>query len=396
MNSFPLLRRPSHAVAAALLILTTPITGQAQSLPSDAGSLVVIGGGLDGGNEAVYRAILDERDGNGPVCVIPTAGGSPERSMESAISRIDRWGGEGAAHGLLLTVDAPERADDTGLIGEIERCSGFFFTGGVQSRIMDFFLPDGRETVAFTALRGRFLSGAVVAGSSAGAAMMSDPMIAGGSSRAALERGSGGAAGEPGVRVTRGMGFLEGVVFDQHFLARGRMGRLWVTVAEMDDVHWGAGIDEDTALLIRGAQAQVIGTSGVVLVAPAFGSSSAEHEDNVTLRVELLGAGDGLDLNDLSVAPDSRKTEVHLDASTVEGVEFTGDGLFDRWAFLHLFAHVGSWKEDQADFQVQGRSIRISRGPEFRALKTPGSLAAGVEGTPGGLSVGPLLVNLGR
>lgn len=397
MNHPPLLSRILPIFVPALLILTTPVWGQAQSLPSEAGSLIVIGGGLDRDNEAVYRAILNERHGDGPVCVIPTAGGTPERSMESAVSRIDRWGGEGAAHGLLLTLDSPERADAPGVAEEMESCSGFFFTGGAQSRITDFFLPEGRETVAYTALLSRFLSGAVVAGSSAGAAMMSDPMIAGGSSAGALERGLGNAESEPGVRITRGMGLIDGVLFDQHFLARGRMGRLWVSVSEMTEVAWGAGIDEDTALLIRGHQAEVIGSSGVVLVAPApQGMPEADHHRrNIRLRVDLLGTGDRLDLNTLSVEPDSRKTEVRGNGHSMGQAEFTGEGLFDRWTFLHLFTHIGSWQADQAVFTAHGRSIEIERGPGFRALQEPGGAGVGVEGTPRGLTVGPLFVTLG-
>lgn len=381
-------------VLGAVVLAVPPADGKAQGMEATTGALVVIGGGLSADNEDVYEAILSQRHGDGPLCVIPTASASPASSMESAVARIDRWGGPGTAWGILLSVDSPERANDPGIAEEISRCSGFFFTGGVQSRITEFFLPGGRESSAYRALMDRFRRGAVVAGSSAGAAMMSDPMISGGTSGAALERGLGGEDVAPGVRLDRGMGLIDAVVFDQHFLARGRMGRLWVAILEDDGVEWGIGIDEDTAILIHEGQGHVIGASGVVVVVPGTGQPHASDHEAFDLRVELLGNGDRLDLMDLSVLPAADKRPVSSASLPSEPTVFQGESLFDRWEFLRLFHEIGSWPEDRAVFTAHHHSIEIRRGAEFRTLANVGVNQEGVQGTPPGLSVGPLWIRM--
>ncbi len=371
-----------------------PVTSGETEPEETVGRLVSIGGGLSSANEAVYREILDGREGDGPVCVIPTAGANPEGSMEGAVGRIDNWGGEGTARGILISTEAPERAQDPEVAAEIRECSGFFFTGGVQSRIVDVFRPDGESTPAYEALMERFRDGAVVAGSSAGAAMMSDPMIAGGSSEAAFHDGAGP---EGGVRITPGMGFITTAVMDQHFLARGRIGRLLVAVLDDPGIDVGFGIDEDTALVLEGPLAWVAGASGVVLVdgtnAEAGGQTPAHGRG---LRVELLGAGDTLDLRDLSVTAAAEKTAVREIALDDEGVVpdepvSPADGLFERWVLLHRLHALAGDGAAEVSSEEEGHRIRFQSDPELRALAYP---EVGVRGTPLGLSVGPLVVEI--
>jgi cyanophycinase-like exopeptidase len=106
------------------------------------GDLVIIGGGLGPTTRRSTRPILDGRSGDGPLCVIPTASAEPESSMESAVTRFDELGGPGTALGILLTVDNPEDAWLPEVAEQIRSCSGFFFTGGVQTRIVQVFRPE--------------------------------------------------------------------------------------------------------------------------------------------------------------------------------------------------------------------------------------------------------------
>ncbi len=379
----------------ALVACQEAPTPEPEAEEETAGRLVSIGGGLSADNEPVYREILEGRQGDGPLCVIPTAGANPESSMEGAVGRIDRWGGEGTARGILISTDAPERARDPEVAAEIRECSGFFFTGGVQSRIVDVFRPDGEATPAYEALMERFGDGAVVAGSSAGAAMMSDPMIAGGSSEGAFQEGAGP---EGGVRIAPGMGFITTAVMDQHFLARGRIGRLLVAVLDDPEITVGFGIDEDTALILEGPLAWVSGASGVVLVdgtESAPGGQTPAHGGG--LRVELLGAGDTLDLRDLSVASGARKTAVaDLALEPDEGAApyepvSPADGLFERWIFLHRLHAMAGDGSGEVVSEEEGHRIRIRAGSDLRAVAYP---EVGVRGTPFGLSVGPLMVEI--
>ncbi|MFW5905200.1 MAG: cyanophycinase, partial [bacterium] len=293
--------RSVAAVGGLLLLALLSACGDATEGPTaegdEPGRLVVIGGGLSQDNEAVYRAILEGREGEGPICVIPTAGASPRSSMESAVERIDRWGSAGTARGVFISTENPESARDPEVVSELEGCGGFFFTGGVQSRIVDVFRPDGEDSPAYGALLSRWRTGAVVAGTSAGAAMMSHPMLAGGDSETAWAEGV-----EEGVRLERGMAFLPGLLVDQHFLARGRIGRLMAAVVHGEDFDLGAGVDENTALVVDGDRGWVVGASGVVLVeaAEGVGAEGADHlvsddaggERVGALRIHLLGAAD--------------------------------------------------------------------------------------------------------
>jgi len=381
------------------LFLPTPASG------SDPGALVVIGGGLSADNEAVYRAILDARDGPGPLCVIATAGANPEGSAASAVARFDRWGGEGTARAHPLPEDEAEAAWDPEVAAALGECSGFFFTGGVQSRILRLFRPEGEATPALEALMDRWRRGAVVAGSSAGAAMMSDPMIAGGSSVGALLNG----IDRDGVQLAAGMGFLPDLLVDQHFLARGRIGRLLVATLEEEGVPLGAGIDENTALVVRGTELEVVGASGVVMidargVVPTPpdrlppGTSGVRGVSGV--RLELLGPGDRFSLEPgAMVRPAQGKTSLPPLASR----EWEGPdgGFFDRWVFLHFLDGVGRETRSGAvrgvGLRVEGDAVlHFHRGEGFRALGFGDGQVAGVEGTPAGLSVGPLLVEVRR
>lgn len=361
------------------------------------GRLVAAGGSLSGQNEPVYQAILEAREGDGPVCVIPTAGGSPESSMEGAVGRIDSWGGDGTARGILISSEEPERAQDPEVAEEIRQCSGFFFTGGAQSRIVNTFLPDGEATPAYEALMERFQDGAVVAGSSAGAAMMSEPMIAGGSSGAAWEEGAGE---DGGVRVTRGMGFLQDVPLDQHFLARGRIGRLIVATLADPDRPLGLGIDEDTGLVVDGDVAWVAGTSGVVLVDASEATRGNDGPAHVEgLRLELLGPGDTLHLSDGRVIPaEGRRpvAELDLDEADPEDLEtapaeFEPEDFFERWAFLHVLHDLATGEVSTFTAELEGYRMELRPGANFRGVAHP---ELGVEGTPSGLSVGPILADI--
>jgi cyanophycinase len=377
-------------VAVGLLVACDPRGAPAPEADgSEVGRLVIVGGGLDRDNAAVYRAILDGRSGEGPLCVVPTASGVAEQSMNSAVEAFDAHGGEGTAAGVFISIENPEAASDAEVAEELRRCSGFYFTGGQQSRILDVFRPRGTSTPADEALMERWRAGAVVAGSSAGAAMMSRRAIAGGTSGGALEGGVVEEQAEgAGVRVRDGMDFFGPGMVDQHFLARGRWGRLLVAVLALDDVPYGLGIDENTALVVDGDRATVVGASGVVLIDGRGAAWAEANSDRATVTLTLLGAGDAIDLRTLAVAFVDRLAPPAFAAVTPP------EDPFARWALLELLAAVagseGNAGADGTAVVLAAGDHRLTLGPAdgFRAGATaPGG---GPEGTPAGLSVGPL------
>ncbi|TVP75907.1 MAG: cyanophycinase [Gemmatimonadales bacterium] len=370
--------------------------------PDPTGPAVVIGGGLSADNGAIWTAILDRRSGPGPICVIPAASADPQASARSAGERFRRWGGRASVETLELSTEAPERARDPEMVSRVEACGGFHFTGGVQSRITEVLAPDGRETPVLEAIRQRHAEGAVVAGSSAGAAIMTDPMISGGSSEGALETGTDG-----GVRLDPGLGFVPGAIMDQHFLARGRIGRLAVAVLEADDPVTGFGIDEDTALIVEAGGVLVVGASGVVVVSaePGPGDPDGEPSSIRTVRIHLLGDGDRLDPATGQVTPAPGKRPIPGGAEPGEDEARGGpeDGIFQRWTFLHELHALAGGPGAPRHHEAAGHRIILERAAGFRAwardgleaLEIPGGQGGtGPRGTPGGLGAGPVLLHM--
>jgi hypothetical protein len=253
--------------------------------------------------------------------------------------------------------------------------------------VVEVFRPEGGPTPAYDAVMERFRAGAVVAGSSAGAAIMSPLMIAGGSSAGALAHGviQSDEDGD-GVLVEPGMGFHNGPVFDQHFLARGRIGRLIVaTLAGVGD-GVGFGIDENTALVVDGRTGRVVGASGVVLVDARVAERSEAGHGGRGVRVHLIGSGDSFDMEALAVPPGA-KAPVPATTSEVAPPE----DPFARWAFLEFLDAFAASDALSVEMESEGYRISVERGPMFRAASYD---YEGVQGTRAGLSVGPLLVSL--
>jgi cyanophycinase len=351
------------------------------------GRLVIIGGALQGDNATVYESIVDARAGDGPLCVVPTANADPRESMDETVETLAGYGGVGSAKGILISTEDPSQARDPAVVAELATCSGFYFTGGSQSRILDVFLPDGDTTQAYRTVWQRWQEGAVVSGSSAGAAMMSRVMISGGGSDEAVAHGVAADRDSDGVQIREGMGFFEPGVLDQHFLARGRVGRLLVSVLQEGSPQIGLGIDENTALVVDGDSAVVVGVSGVVVVDSRSAQRTEPHRAS-GLRVNLAGAGDVIDLRTFEVRRQSTKSPVPITETSLELPE----DPFARWAFLHLVMDLAASSTREATFVVPGATLRIVEDAGFSASMAGST--GGVEGTPSGFSAGPFRVDL--
>ena len=350
------------------------------------GRLVIAGGGLQADNSAVYQSIVDARAGDGPLCVVPTASSDPEASMERAVATLTGYGGVGSVKGILISTENPSQAQDPSVVAEVRTCSGFFFTGGSQSRIVDVFLPGGDTTEAYRALWQQWQEGAVVSGSSAGAAMMSRVMIAGGSSADAVTHGVRLPDGD-GVHIREGMGFFELGMLDQHFLARGRIGRILVSTLQENSPQIGLGIDENTALVVDGDSAWVVGASGVVVVDGRSVQRTGPSR-GLGLRMSLVGSGDFLDLRTLSVQRERTKNTMPVTEASIELPE----DPFARWAFLHLMVDLASSSIQEATFALSEANLRVLEDEGFSASMA--GPTGGIEGTPAGFSAGPFKVDL--
>lgn len=151
-------------------------------------------------------------------------------------------------------------SDRPALVKQIQAATGIFFTGGDQNLAMDVLIDDekahpGKDSL-LTVLRNRYQAGVVFGGTSAGTAMMSTPMLNGDADLTVWDGRK--------VGVRDGLGLVAGAIFDQHFMAQGRLLRL-MGLMEVTPDKIGFGIDEATAMLVEdGRYAEVVGESHVL------------------------------------------------------------------------------------------------------------------------------------
>jgi cyanophycinase len=273
----------------ARLALCAPFLGCSSLGSSDTGlrgTLVIAGGGMSSRSLEVREAFLSRRV-SGKVGVIGAASAEPDASAARGVRAMDEAAGAAVSIALPFNEARPELADDPEMVALIEGCGALWFTGGSQSRIIKAMRPDGSDSAAWLACMDLLARGGVIGGSSAGAAMMSDPMIRRGRSADALVEG----VGSEGVEVGLGMGFFPWGICGQHFLERGRFGRMVVALGETGR-RFGWGVSEDSALLVDRATGwvEVMGPSGLALFDTESLKSSTGRWDSVELA--LLSTGD--------------------------------------------------------------------------------------------------------
>lgn len=220
---------------------------------SASGHLVAIGGAEDRTSdlEILKNVFALAPEGNREVAVIATASGIPKQVLpeyEAAFSRL------GASQVHLLEIRDRREAADADTVRLIEKSGIIFFTGGDQLRLTNVL---GGSPV-LKAVRTRLQNGAVVAGTSAGAAAMPGTMIYNGSAADALRKGA--------VNMTSGLGFVDGLIVDSHFLERGRFTRL-MEVGASNPEHLGVGLGEDAGVIIHPhGILEAIGPGHVILI----------------------------------------------------------------------------------------------------------------------------------
>jgi cyanophycinase len=252
------------------------------------GPLIIIGGHEDKEGE---RAILKEvarRTGDGKLVIATIASHRPEGYFDSYCKA---FAGLGVADMVELYIDEREDALDENLDEMLASAAGIFFTGGDQLRISSQI----GDTPLDRMIRELHTRGGVVAGTSAGASVMSETMLVRGPSAESHRIGD--------LHMAAGLGLIRDVIIDQHFAERGRIGRLLGAVAQNPRM-LGIGIDENTAIIVEDDRFGVIGTGAVYAVdgAGVTHSNIAEANSDRALsihdvRLHVLSAGDRFDLN---------------------------------------------------------------------------------------------------
>ena len=245
------------------------------------GTLIPIGGNEDKGSgenelyslefieDGILARVVAECLVNNPkIVIIPTASSIPVEVGENYKKAFTKLG---CTDLHILDIRSKEDAEKLESIALVKSANCIMFSGGDQSKITGKI----GNTSIHKILKERYHNetGFVIAGTSAGAMAMSEEMIAGGSSTEAFIKGA--------VNMNKGLGLIPELIFDTHFIQRGRFGRQSEAVAKHPELI-GIGLAEDTGLVIKnGIEFEVIG-SGMIIV---FDAKNLTHNNEKILEV---------------------------------------------------------------------------------------------------------------
>lgn len=251
------------------------------------GKLIIIGGAVDKGSftetdidrnaaknlnffeTGILKRILNEskHKENSRIEVITTASKIPKEIGPEYVKALNYLGADNVD---VLNIERREEAMDPMVLDRLKAADVVMFTGGDQLRLTSILGGTPFHDILLDKYRNEEF---IYAGTSAGAAAASNNMIYQGSSSEALLKGE--------VKITSGLGLIDGVIIDTHFVQRGRIGRLFQAVVGNPKV-LGIGLGEDTGLLItNNNEMEAIGSGLVILV------DGREVKDTNLTQVEL-------------------------------------------------------------------------------------------------------------
>ncbi len=281
------------------------------------GSLVIIGGALRTDNSAVWERIVRLAGGESArIAVFASASASPEATAKYNIELLNQYGADAFFVPVAVKLagrDYRAAADDPELAAAVRKAGGAYFAGGDQARITQALRrPDGSNTLVLDALWDLYRNGGVIAGSSAGAAIMSSTMFD--EPRSVLATLKRGVA--EGQEISPGLGFIGDDVFvDQHLLVRGRFARMLPAMLKKG-YKLGLGIDENTAMVVSpNRDVEVIGYKGALLIDLHEASSVPGPFNLSNARVSYLDSGDKFNITTGKFFPAEEKAEGKLDPS---------------------------------------------------------------------------------
>lgn len=214
------------------------------------GKLIALGGGDDDGLIKLIKSEICELTSY--IEVIATAATEAEESGNAYKLAFEELG---CTNVQFMKIDEEHKADTVENQKRIARADVIFFTGGDQVRLAKFL----HGTKLLEILCKRYIEeDIIIAGTSAGAAVMSDKMIYDGYGHYSLIKGE--------MKTTKGFSFIERVFIDTHFAERGRFGRLAHAVAH-DPNYIGIGLSEETGIIIKkGNQVEVFGPGVITII----------------------------------------------------------------------------------------------------------------------------------
>jgi len=267
-------------ILCLVICLATLLPTQAASVK---GSLFIVGGALDTALTLQMVELANARTG-GYILVLPLASEKPDSAAINAIKLF-----EAVDVRAVTSIFIGQATPATDL--QLDSLLGarlIYFTGGDQNKLMQLITQLEIKTTLHLA----YQRGAMIGGSSAGAAVMSKWMITGNQLKSKEYEPTFSKLEEGNVELVEGLGFLEKVVIDQHFVKRSRYNRLLSVVLEKKGMK-GVGIDEGTAIYVKEGRAEVYGLSQVIVITNKKSRQSLDGLlSSTNVRLTILWAGD--------------------------------------------------------------------------------------------------------
>ncbi|MCB0548651.1 MAG: cyanophycinase [Phaeodactylibacter sp.] len=251
-----------------------------QYASAPAGKLFIIGGGKR--PPALVQAMVAAAglDTAGYAIILPMASGEPDSAAYYGIRQFVELGLPAAK---FRACNFEKGSYPKAAIDSLRGARLIYITGGDQGRFMEVVLG----SPVYDAIHQAYRQGALIAGTSAGAAVMSREMITGNEYKHPEYTGEFRTIEAENIEIKEGLGLMPGAIVDQHFIYRMRMNRLISVALEYPGLAC-IGIDESTAILVEGDSATVVGDAQVILLRNTNGKGIAHNG--------LLG-GQGMELS---------------------------------------------------------------------------------------------------
>ncbi len=246
------------------------------------GKLFIVGGGSisDSLRMELLRAANWKK---GDIIVAVTlATAYSEEGFANANKAFGRLTGETCVKFDSAAVHDPKKLDT------LRKAKIIYFGGGSQSRFMELIEGTNVQQI----LKQAYYNGAVIGGSSAGAAVMSKKMVTGHGLRDTAYASTFRVLQKGNIEIVSGLGLLDSVIIDQHFVIRSRYSRMLSAIMEFPDYQC-FGIDESTAVIVHNGTAKVVGKSQVIVFSKPInvhtGNDNAFAASSVQLSIYLAG-----------------------------------------------------------------------------------------------------------
>ncbi|MDR2275915.1 MAG: cyanophycinase [Sphingobacterium sp.] len=259
-----------------VMVLCSFTNQKSRILPK--GSLFVIGGGHK--DEHLMEALVQtaQLSSTDYIMILPMASTIPEESVLDMTKQLQK-----VTKNKITSINfSRSDAGNRGLVDSVRRAKLIYITGGDQNRFMSIV----EHTALFDAIHSAYQQGACIAGTSAGAAIMSETMITGNQLKDSIYRSTFDRLANENLETARGLGLIKSAIIDQHFVKRSRYNRLFTALAEFPEKTC-IGIDEGTAIIVRQNTVKVVGESQVIVAKKPRGLKKKSNGmitwDNLTL-----------------------------------------------------------------------------------------------------------------